>query len=245
MPSKWTPLSGPAQQRQAVFWGVVFFTFMQLGLYLGHQSYSVDLSDAGRTSSTLSFTAAQAARHPISRLMIEAEEEYRQRLAKQSTTLKQAVAEYKRRYKRPPPKGFEAWYEYASKNSFKLVDEFDVLMEDLDPFAALTGEEVRRRTQQAGMLPFMDLVRLEGGKARCINIASGREGPAHSARPEGFRLMLESFESILPDMDFPINGLGQGRVLVPWEHRQYPNMTVQDSSRKYCTFCALSFSYIF
>jgi hypothetical protein len=34
----------------------------------------------------------------------------------------------------------------------------------------------------------------------------------------------------LPDMDFPINAKAEGRVLVPWEHRKYPNMTRQDSS---------------
>lgn len=34
----------------------------------------------------------------------------------------------------------------------------------------------------------------------------------------------------LPDMDFPINAKAEGRVLVPWEHRKYPNLTLQDSS---------------
>jgi hypothetical protein len=31
-------------------------------------------------------------------------------------------------------------------------------------------------------------------------------------------------------MVFPINAKAEGRVLVPWEHTQYPNMTLQDSS---------------
>ena len=31
-------------------------------------------------------------------------------------------------------------------------------------------------------------------------------------------------------MDFPINAIAEGRILVPWEHTQYPNMTAQDSS---------------
>ena len=31
-------------------------------------------------------------------------------------------------------------------------------------------------------------------------------------------------------MDFPINAKAEGRVLVPWEHRSYPNLTVQNSS---------------
>ena len=31
----------------------------------------------------------------------------------------------------------------------------------------------------------------------------------------------------LPDMDFPVNTMAEGRVLVPWEHQKYPNLTVQ------------------
>jgi len=34
-------------------------------------------------------------------------------------------------------------------------------------------------------------------------------------------------------MDFPINALAEGRVLVPWEHRMYPNTTLQDTSGMY------------
>ena len=65
-----------------------------------------------------------------------------------------------------------------------------------------------------------------------------------SARAKGFLLMIEKFQAKvsaywlfmgravligleyqLPDMDFPINAMAEGRILVPWEHRQYPNLT--------------------
>jgi len=36
----------------------------------------------------------------------------------------------------------------------------------------------------------------------------------------------------LPDMDFPVNALAEGRVLVPWEHRMYSNITIQNSTGK-------------
>ena len=38
----------------------------------------------------------------------------------------------------------------------------------------------------------------------------------------------QSFQ--LPNMDFPINGKAEGRILLPWEHKQYPNLTIQDTS---------------
>jgi len=38
-------------------------------------------------------------------------------------------------------------------------------------------------------------------------------------------------------MDVPINAKAEGRVLVPWEHRKYPNLTLQDSSGKSGNLC--------
>lgn len=31
-------------------------------------------------------------------------------------------------------------------------------------------------------------------------------------------------------MDFPINGKAEGRILIPWEHKKYPSLSVQDTS---------------
>ena len=46
----------------------------------------------------------------------------------QSKTLKQARAEYKRRYKRSPPRGFDDWYAFAIDNNFILIDEVGVAL---------------------------------------------------------------------------------------------------------------------
>lgn len=86
--------------------------------------------------------------HPIPKLMREAEEKFNAKLARQSKTLEAAVAEYRRRYNRHPPKGFDEWWEFAKKFDFKMVDEFDILMEDMAPFYELPGIEVRRRVSQ-------------------------------------------------------------------------------------------------
>ena len=31
-------------------------------------------------------------------------------------------------------------------------------------------------------------------------------------------------------MDFPINGKAEGRILVPWEHKKYPELAISDTS---------------
>ena len=51
--------------------------------------------------------------HPIYQLIRDGREAWDRKVAKQSQTLKEAVAEYKRRYQRLPPKGFDKWWEYV------------------------------------------------------------------------------------------------------------------------------------
>jgi hypothetical protein len=48
--------------------------------------------------------------HPIFELIARAEEAWEKKLGRASKTLGEAVAEYKRRYHRPPPIYFEKWY---------------------------------------------------------------------------------------------------------------------------------------
>jgi hypothetical protein len=45
---------------------------------------------------------------------------------RQSKTLPQAVSEYKRRYGRAPPIGFEQWWKFARRNNIKIVDDVRV-----------------------------------------------------------------------------------------------------------------------
>ena len=90
--------------------------------------------------------------HPIPKLIEEAELKYEEKLQRQSKTLEDAVAEYKRRYRREPPKGFGEWWDFAQKYDVKMVDEYDGLMADLAPFSELSGEEVRRRAAQVSLL---------------------------------------------------------------------------------------------
>ena len=121
---------------------------------------------------------------------------------------------------------------------------------------ALSGEEIRRRTIQVGHLPSIDLVRIRGGKATIEILNPEFQDTEISARARGFRSMLGKFmktvcyiykflatpilltsSTQLPDMDFPINTKAEGRVLVPWEHQKFPNLTIQDSSGTFvCPF---------
>jgi hypothetical protein len=60
-------------------------------------------------------------------LMEQARAKFDNMLSNQSRTLKEAVAEYKRRYGIPPPKGFEAWWKFCVDKDIKIVDDVSLV----------------------------------------------------------------------------------------------------------------------
>lgn len=57
--------------------------------------------------------------HPIFHLIERAEAQWKEKLAKASSSLDEAVAEYRRRYNRDPPRGFDDWWaQYKLHPSF-------------------------------------------------------------------------------------------------------------------------------
>ena len=88
-------------------------------------------------------------------------------------------------------------------------------------------------------MPAIDIVQVRNGTAAAVNIHPGSVQSDVSSRATGLRRMMEKFQHKLPDMDIPVNARAEGRILVPWEYRQYPNMTTQNSSCKFLP-CLLS-----
>ncbi|KAJ7100818.1 hypothetical protein B0H15DRAFT_817432 [Mycena belliarum] len=212
------------QQSGYIFLGVVAFAFLRAGLHAATPVHE-------RSSSWISLVAGGAVNaHPIPLLMDAADARFRAKLSRQSTSLSAAVAEYKRRYSRAPPAGFDKWYKFATEHGFVMLDEFDAVVDDLEPFWELSGAEVRRRAGLVSALPSIDLVRVREGEARLVNVANGAESEDVGSRATGFKTMLAKFVHELPDMDFPINAKSEGRVVVPWEHRAYPNVTLLTAS---------------
>ena len=86
-------------------------------------------------------------------------------------------------------------------------------------------------------------MRIHGGSSNKSQPPPGKSISDVSRRAEGSHSRMELFVMKvrgrlfavilphtlvqLPDMEFPINAKAEGQVLVPWEHRVYPNLTVQ------------------
>ncbi|KZT51609.1 glycosyltransferase family 90 protein [Calocera cornea HHB12733] len=87
-------------------------------------------------------------RHPIYDLVEKAESHWKAKVDRQSRTLGQAVAEYRSRWNRYPPKGFDKWWAYVQKHKVPLPDEYDQIMRDLSPYFAYSPSDLRKLQQE-------------------------------------------------------------------------------------------------
>ncbi|KAF8550378.1 hypothetical protein OG21DRAFT_1446675 [Imleria badia] len=143
---------------------VLFLSFLVLSLRLLVYPHSFRLSSIFhldvQTQTLASHTLIPDGRllvnpdapHPIFQLIRDAEAAWEAKRARASKTLDEAVAEYRRRYRRAPPLGFDKWWDYAVKHHVQLPDEYDEIFNDIEPFwgidphdLAATQEELETR----------------------------------------------------------------------------------------------------
>ncbi|PGH16029.1 hypothetical protein AJ79_02009 [Helicocarpus griseus UAMH5409] len=159
----------------------------------------------------------EVTRHPIDILMSNAKDNHDKwaAKAKASKTLKEAVAEYQRRYSQHPPPGFDIWYEYATSRSSVVIDDYDQIYQDLLPFWALSPQSLRDLTNLMITDPWNDVAALNirGGVAHIQEDIV----PTHRWMIEGVAKMISPFAQHLPDMDVAFNLNDECRVAVPWE----------------------------
>ena len=147
--------------------------------------------------------------HPIYQLITEAERDWESLKARQSSSLADAVAEYRRRYRIPPPPNFDKWYEFAKNKGVQLIDEFDTIFHSLLPFWALEPSTIRGRAREA--LGFDNaLLGLLIRDGQAVNIEGGDEWQQKATVG-----MMKTFVQYLPDMDLPFNKHDEPRVIVP------------------------------
>lgn len=154
--------------------------------------------------------------HPIIPLLREAKEKWHKMTTSQSRTFDRATRNYKARYGRAPPPGFDKWFAFATQGrNHSLVDEYDQLMADLEPFRALPASELRRRTAELSKVPGISIVSIRNGEAQ-VHARSSSWAPA-----DAFQRMLAAFVRDLPDMDIAINERPEGRVLPRQQRHVY------------------------
>ena len=171
--------------------------------------------------------------HPIEVLVKEANEQFKSMVQGQSKTLPDAIAEYERRYRMEPPPGFDIWFKLAVESNCTIVDNFDTVMQTLEPFWGITAKEMRARADMYTQIPLAKFALRDHKPA---NISDTLVLGGFSAVISGW---LERFRDILPDMEITINGLAEPRVIVPHDRLDHlirtcprPDPTVADDQQR-------------
>ncbi|KAH6624398.1 glycosyltransferase family 90 protein [Chaetomium sp. MPI-SDFR-AT-0129] len=152
---------------------------------------------------------APGGKHPIWHLIADAEREFEAVKARQSQTLSEAVAEYRRRYGLPPPPHFDKWWAFARSKKVQLVDEFDTIHDLLTPFWGLKPSTIRARAREVvGRDNQLMGMQVRGGNMS--HVAGGWDWMRDSIIG-----MTEKFTQHLPDMDLVFNVNDESRVVVP------------------------------
>ena len=152
--------------------------------------------------------------HPISLLMQEADKNWRKYEDDRSTSFRQTVRNYRRKYGRHPPPGFMEWYKYARKRNVHNVDDFEQIMDDIRPFWAIEPRVLRNLAAT--------MWRDEEGGVSGIHIRNHKIAKENNSawRSETMITLIKKFIKYLPDMDIAMNRLDQPRVVVPWDDMQ-------------------------
>ena len=116
-----------------------------------------DYDDDFSAASNASRTSPAGLTHPILGLLRDGEIKWKDRMARQSKTIEQAVGLYQRKWGRPPPKGFDLWsvhrcfrivianpsirWQFAQSNHVLLPDEYDawVLSWEQEPLSSCSS----------------------------------------------------------------------------------------------------------
>lgn len=158
---------------------------------------------------------ATSVSHPIHQLISENEAKFKDLKARQSKTLEEAVAEYRRRYGIPPPPNFDKWYNFAKSRDVELIDEYDTIHQSLMPFWALEPFVIRERTREViGYDNALIAVLIRDGEVKLMEGGGDMYAWHRDATP----VMLKNFIQHLPDMDLAFNIHDEPRIVLQNDH---------------------------
>ncbi|KAG9051021.1 Glycosyltransferase Family 90 domain containing protein [Tulasnella sp. UAMH 9824] len=142
--------------------------------------------------------------HPVYELLRVSEKEWKDKLGRASRTLKEAVEEYRRRYQRMPPKGFDKWWRYVVQHKVQLPDEYDRIYHDLEPFWGMSPsflQQQQRNWETDGEVGSFTIASEDHEVFFAGHSVTGDEGGARIAeeRAADQLRLLEDVQQWLPD----------------------------------------------
>ncbi|RMD43943.1 hypothetical protein DV735_g1237, partial [Chaetothyriales sp. CBS 134920] len=162
--------------------------------------------------------------HPIERLIKNQQQYFQSKLASQSQTVSQAVAEYKRRYGRPPPPHFGKWFEVAKSKDFLFIDELDTIMESLEPFWGVSPESLRARIKSVQNAE-------EVASVSVAHDSFAQSGEHYHVEHMKNWLNRTTWGEAIPEVNFIMNVLDEPRVVVPDDTLDMAMLKAQEQKR--------------
>lgn len=147
--------------------------------------------------------------HPIEELVHNARADFSTVVERQSKSLPEAIQEYE---PRPPPPGFEDWYQMAQEADTNLIDENDLFMPDLEPFWGMSAQDSHSKTA---------MVSTNDAGTKRLMIRDHRmeiDSEGYAAYGDKVSQMMNwshPFAEFLPNMDLVFNNFDEPRVIVP------------------------------
>lgn len=162
--------------------------------------------------------------HPIVGLMRQADTAWNEYEDNRSTTFKETVAKYRRKYGRHPPPAFRDWYKFARERNVHNIDDFEQIMDDLRPFWGVQPATLRSYGARLSEDPVNGVSGLHIRAKKVWKLTNA------NWRVETLAQMVEPFIEFLPDMDIAMNILDQPRIVVPWDDMQ-KLLKIEESTR--------------
>lgn len=150
---------------------------------------------------TPSWTSAQ---HPIELLIERSRTSYAETLRKQSTTLDEAVTEYRSRYKLDPPPGFDQWYTFAKEKNSLIIDDYDTIHSSIAPYLDIDGKRLNELVEEA----LQNTIRLY----KC-GFKDG-EAIGHCGKWD-MNIYMEPIAHLMPDIELLFSDYDEPRVVPP------------------------------
>lgn len=144
-----------------------------------------------------SLASEMHSKHPIEHLMDQAKAQHEAKVARQSTTLSQAVAEYTKRYHRSPPPGFDLWFARAKELNITMIDEYDTITKSFEPFWSFPVDVLRKNLRAVVMDDHVYPMYLNNGKFETTL------DPPFQLLGE-FRNQADIFKDVIPDLKIPL-----------------------------------------
>jgi hypothetical protein len=197
---------------------LAIFAFVPLVPYLANLA-------AIQHATTSAQQLSSSREHPVDTLIRSAHVDFEHLTQRQSKTYEAACDEYRRRYGKEPPPGFEGWYEFAVAHQSPIIDDFDAIYDAVSPLWKLSGQEVSKAVDEAKSVPNSELWRCEirNTDTECFHRFRTNDRNIAAA----FDRLLVDIRGALPDIDLLVNHLDEPRVLFPPLKKDEPRVSLE------------------